>query len=340
MKTSDGRLAKAKAIDLRGVIQIEGASRGSNYVHGYCPVHEADGREHKSKSFLVYPNHYICLSAKCGVSGDIINWFAYKMFGDPKESLKDGRFNKVLDAILGSRFETIKTEPVIQKPITVRRLASLTKAAEEYHAVLMSNPDRLTYFFSRGFRLRTIVRQMWGWDGSRYVITVWRGTPRKSKLVSIRFRSSSKEDTEFRYTGVKEFNPKVLYNREALLYAKRKDLPLLGFYGEFDAQLAWQSGIPTVSPTNGARSFDVGWLGDFGGDVVIVPDKGEEQEAYKDAAALGGRGWVVSFPKGDFKDFTEMAQRNDPCRLFKAIYRETSIGYYRRFCRKRFFDET
>lgn len=339
MRTSDGKLAKAKQVDLRNVIVLEGGSKGSNYVHGFCPFHESDGREHKTKSFIVYADHYVCLSAKtCGLSGDIINWFAFKLFGNPREHLGGGKFGQVLDAILGSNFRIIKSEPE-KKLISKKKLASLTDAAEDYHAILMSTPERLTYFFSRGFTLETVVRQMWGWDGSRYVITVWRGVPRKSRLVSIRFRSSD-DSSEFRYSGVKEFNPKVLYNREALLYAKKKGTPLLSFYGEYDAQLAWQAKIPTVSPTNGAKSFNVDWLEHFVGDVVIVPDKGEEREAFKDVATLGGRGWVVPFPKGDFKDFTEMAQKDDPCRLFRAIYQETSIRYYRRFCRRRIFDES
>jgi len=341
MSGKDPRLDKAKQLDLRDIIPVEGGHRSGNYVHGYCPFHEQGGSQarHKSPSFMVYPQRYSCLSTNCGKSGDIINWYAYKMFGDPEISLRDGRFSRILDAILGANSQLkrqggqqshhIYTPEKPPAKNTVK-IAEITTLVETCHKLLLRTPKRLTYFYSRGFDIKTIKRQQWGWDGRRWVIPVWHAIPGKSRLVSVRFRASRPDD--LRYSGVGDFNDRTLYNREALLYAKKHCTPLVVMYGEFDAQLSWQHGIPTVSPTNGAKSFQLDWLEGFTGDVIYVPDRKEERDAYADAEGLDARGWVVQLPIGPYKDYTELWQSGkDPAVLWREVYRATHLGFFRQF---------
>jgi hypothetical protein len=328
MKSKDDRLSKAKSIDLRNVIEINSPERSPNYTLGWCPFHEGTGEGHKTKSFLVYANHYTCLSPDCDEHGDIVNWYAYKLYGSPHVNLKNGVFHTILDSILGA---SINAPVVEDEPVkVVRRKHDLDSLAKSCHDVLLESPTRLAYYLSRGFTLHTIKRQMWGWDGQRYVVTVWEGIPRESELLALRFRARPGDEGHIRYSGVRDHNEKLLYNREALLYAVKHSTPIVVMYGEFDAQLSWQYRVPTVSPTNGALSFQYKWLEGFDGDVVFVPDRHEEKAAYADANRIGAKGWVVQLPNGPYKDYTELCQvEGTPMKLWRAIYHSTGIEWFR-----------
>lgn len=304
----DDRAARAKQIDLRSVIRLEKERHYVDYNAGLCPFHEAgpDAGKHTA-SFLVYKNGYRCLSTNCGRHGTIFNWYAYKLYGDDRASLKNGRFREVLDAILGDA-DAFRPSRKIKLDNTVGKDkidVDLLRLARVYHKNLLLSPERLTYFFHRGFTLSTIMKEMWGWDGKNYVITVWEGRPRKSKILSLRLRNSTEDGS--RYSGIEGHNAKTLYNRYALLRAIDEEAPfVVVFYGEFDARLAWQDRIYAVSPTNGAKSLDPEWFSGYEGDIVIFPDVGEETDAYKDAGVFGVKGWVGHFPRGaGVKDYTE-----------------------------------
>jgi hypothetical protein len=328
-KAADGTsLADLKAkIDLRDVIELTDAHRGDKYVVGLCPFHENDGKPHKTKSFLVYDDHYMCLSATtCGKRGDIYNWVAFKLFGDP-EATRGEHFRQVLEHVrkqYGTDFVPVKHK--VTKKAPRLKEAEIVRLAEQYHQYLLTQPKRLAYFFWRGFTLATIKKQLWGWDGENYVITVWSGVPQDSRLKTLRLRSSLK-DPVLRYSGLRGANEQMLYNREALLWAIRHKAPaLLIFYGELDAGLAWQDGLPAVSNTNGALAFKPEWLARFKGAKVFVPDKGEEKAALNDANAFDRDGWVVHLPHGKFKDYTEARQAGmKPLELKRLI--EKTLGY-------------
>jgi len=303
------KVERAKQIDLRAVIPLVDERTYGQYKAGLCPFHEANGRGH-TPSFLVYPDHYVCLGARCEAHGDIFNWFAYKMFGDPNTSLRGSRFVTVLTAIIGEskkpQYKLAIKEPVKEVPKTPA--AELLRLTLLFHEQLMKNPKRINYFLQRGFTLETVIYQMWGWDGRRYVLPVWTGKPKETNVITLRFRSSDSKD--IRYSGIKGSNDHVLYNAEALEKAIKEDLPLFIFYGEFDAQLAWQDGYAAVSPTNGALSFNAEWVSSHKGHKIFVPDKGEEKAALRDAEVFSGYGWVAHLPPGKFKDYTEMRQRH------------------------------
>lgn len=72
------------------------------------------------------------------------------------------------------------------------------------------------------------------------------------------------------------FNESALYNKHCLRGQKVVCL----FFGELDAQLCWQDGIPSVSPTNGKESFRAEWLKYFDGieRVIIIPDRDDPEK--------------------------------------------------------------
>jgi len=58
-----------------------------------------------------------------------------------------------------------------------------------------------------------------------------------------------------------------------------------------------------MTTTGGAKSFKAEWLTDYRKNVIIVPDKGEEEQAYRLAKDLGWRASVkrLAYPN-DYKD--------------------------------------
>lgn len=335
MKSQDDRLVRAKAIDLRTVISINGAERSANYTLGYCPFHEDDGKDHKTKSFLVYPTRYTCLSSNCGEHGDIINWYARKLYGSSRATLKNGAFSTILDTILGGvsygsggSSDLSATSVVDHKDN--RRKNDLDSLAKSCHDVLLESPRHLAYYLSRGFTLRTVKHQRLGWDGKRYVIPVWEGVPGMSELLALRYRARPGDEGSIRYSGVRDHNEKILYNREALMFADKHRTPLIVVYGEFDALLLWQNRLPAVSPTNGALSFQAKWLEGFDGDIIFVPDLHEEQAAYADANQIGANAWVVQLPSGPWKDASELYQVEGSFRkLWREIYSSTGLHWFK-----------
>lgn len=290
-------------IDLRSVIKLEQGKDGPDYKYGLCPFHENDGQVHKTASFLVYKKNFNCMSTNCGVRGDIFDWYAHVLYGDIK--LTKPRFKDILEAVKRD-YPSLKEEyeAKVEPEVKVKK-KSLDKIIRSYHEVLMGEPKRVAYFLSRGFTLRTIREQMFGWDGTHYVIPVWRGLPGRSGVESVRLRASKKG--EIRYSGFRDQNSRTIYNAEAFLVAAKIELPfLLVFYGELDAQLAWQLNLPAISSTNGALAFKAEWLNGYKGDVIFIGDKNEEKAASDDASVFGSRGWTAHLPEDKGKDFTEM----------------------------------
>jgi len=166
-----------------------------------------------------------------------------------------------------------------------------------YHMLTTVHRD---YFHERLFTDETIDREMWGWDGSRYVIPVWDGKPGESDCISVRRRAGSKE-LEPKYIGLKGHNGPCLYNTWS---TSGSDIVYI-FFGEFDAQLASQDGFPSVSPTNGQNTWDESWNSFFDrfSKVIIVPDKREELRAYQVASKFPWRSCVVKWPEGPFNDY-------------------------------------
>lgn len=296
------RIAQAKQVDLRDVIELADRRLYGNYVAGRCPFHDDSKND---PSFLVYPDHFVCLSTNCEVTGDIFTWYHWRLY-QLTDRPRGQTFFAILDAILGQTLPVLTGNDVVPSPEDDD--IDLVALARVYHHALMKAPDRLTYFFSRGLRLQTVQEQWLGWDGRHYVLPVWEGRPGASDVVSLRLRRAAVQAGP-RYSGIKGHNEQVLYNRYALAAAIDDEVDtVVVFYGEFDALLAWQDGFYAVSPTNGALAVLAKWFDGYSGNVIYVPDLHEEHAAYSDAKVFGLRGWVGSIPK-KIKDYTLFRQR-------------------------------
>lgn len=202
---------------------------------------------------------------------------------------------------------------------------------EKWHKNLLDYDAGMEYFIGRGFEEETIVQEMWGWDEimHRYVITVWSGAPRKSDVVQVRLRASSKSQSP-KYLGLKGHNKAELYNSYTLNGAKKACM----FFGELDAQLCTQYGFPSVSMTNGKGTFKVDWVRMFASveTLYIIPDRGEEIDACKIAGYFGGRAQVKTLPfevnNNEVKDFNEFILHGGTQEQFvKVLYgSEESFG--------------
>lgn len=310
--TISDTISTIKKTDLRAVaieMSIYYSSHGK-YILCHCPFHDD-----KTPSLLVFDNGFKCLSSSCGRNGDILNWYAYKMGlkSVPKSKEFISFVKQVKDQISTVGTSVVTSEQEVNLDLSQE---DLFKMASVYHSWLLDNTVRHKWFKNRGFTAKTIEFYRFGWEGQRYVVPIWDGIPGKSHVTTLRFRGSEIWAGE-RYTGIKNYNDPVLFNQWVI---KRNPPTLLVVYGELDAALGTQFRLPTVSGTNGNQSFRSDWINGFKGDVIFVPDKGEEEQASKDAKRLGSRGWVGHIPLETGKDLTDyFVDGNTVGTLLKAM---------------------
>lgn len=249
-----------------------------------CPFH----KDEKTKSLTVYSTDAYCFGCHrfYGPVRFLMDYLhitkakALEKLGHPQPVL--GKFKKQAKQII--------------KPIPLETI-------KIWHSML---GDHRKFFHSRLFTDETIDREMWGWDGRRYVVTVWDGPPGK-RCVSVRRRASKDGDTK--YIGLDGHNPRVLYNMwhvENYYHSLPQGMPRIVYvyFGEFDAALSTQDGFPAVSPTNGQNAWLDEWDSFFKDySVIIVPDKGEEYRGFQLASRFPDRASVVQWPAGDYNDY-------------------------------------
>lgn len=288
------------------IVQIIGASvalkkRGQRYF-GICPFH-AD----TNPSLVVYPRKQAFHCFGCLARGDIIDWIQKSLGVDFKAAIK----------LLGHLPE-VEPQPLFKAQ--PKRFRSISKQAAEYwHSRL---GKRRTYFYDRGFTDYTVNHERWGWDGRRFVVTIWEGKPQTSKLLAVKLRrDDAGERRRLAENGLaddlldKAFHlipkyvlrgsyDKILYNSHMV----ENQNEVWVFFGELDAALATQLGLPACSPVHGAN----GWVRNWGRThlraakrVNIFPDRGEEDQGFRVKAMIGGQARVLSLPEGPWSDFGE-----------------------------------
>lgn len=283
----DKRVERIKSqIPIADVIGSEIAlQRAGSVLRGLCPFHD----DH-DPSLVVYEKSFHCFG--CRISGDHFT-FVQKQRSITFPQAVDWLENRI------GKFEPTKIIPT-SKP----QSSTVTPEIVEYYHSMLADEHR-DYFYSRLFTDATIDRELWGWDGKRYAIPVWAGRPQESDVLGIRLRKASGDGPK--YIGVKGSNDAALYNSWAIANEPGAFIA----FGEFDAALMTQDGLPAVSPTNGAATWLEEWNGYFDGKdaIVIVPDTGEERFAYALMEQLGlDRCRVCSIPAFCGKDFTEFRQ--------------------------------
>jgi hypothetical protein len=261
----------------RAMEQLAGAHRYEKYVAAMCPFHQD-----RSPSLLVYPDGYVCTA--CGARGPLER--LWKQAGlRPLSSFED--------------------QPDYRPEVYGMSKTDLVWAAHRY---LRNSKGHADYLNQRGFTTRTIRRYKLGyWDGW-YVIPSYSQT---GDLKAVYFRSGPLVQ---RLSGIRFYQLKgqggQVYCPDWGLLNDAKGVFVV--YGLFDAITLAQLHYPVVTPTTGKASFRADWLDWFEGKVTVVPDSGEEKEAYLLASRLGWRGHVLllDYPEGvkDPNDFVKTSQ--------------------------------
>ena len=302
---------------IRRTVQLK--KRGQRYV-GLCPFHIDT-----NPSLVVYPSKQSFHCFGCGESGDVISWIEKSVGVDFKAAIK----------LLGNLPES-ELQPLF-KPQFKRFRTISQKAAEYWHSKL---GKRRTYYHNRGFADVTVDRELWGWDGRRFVVTIWEGKPQASKLLAVKLRRDDVGEKQRladngltgdqldnalrlipRYLLRGSYQP-ILYNKWAV--ENKEDVWI--FFGEFDAALAYQLGLNACSPVHGANSWQQSWSDTtlrFARKVFVVPDRCERSQGFDAKAKIGGHTRIIELPEGPWKDFTDyILAGNYPERL-----RNDSTGY-------------
>jgi len=256
---------------------------------------------------VVYPNQQSFHCFGCGAHGDIFNWLMLTLNIDFKTACN-----------LLSNLPEQTFEPLFKPKF--KQFRTISKAAADYwHNRLGGKRE---YFKNRGFTDGTIDRELWGWDGRRFVVTIWEGKPQASRLLAVKLRRDDElEKKKLAESGLVgkqidealrllpkyllkgSYNP-ILYNAWAI---ENCITPFI-FFGEFDAALSTQLDYPACSPNQGANSWEDSWYKDYFRHcerIKVIPDRGEREQAFKVRASLGGQVEVVELPKGPWKDFTD-----------------------------------
>ena len=266
---------------------------------GVCPLHKDT-----DPSLKVYPDRQFFKCYGCGAAGDVIDWIQMTSKVDFKGALK----------LLGNLPQTevlFKSAP--KKP----QIKIDIKTVQYWHEKL---GKKRTYFHNRGFTNNTIDRELFGYNGNRYVIPLWEGIPQESKLVALKLRRDDELEIDHlqisddealqdalklipRYILKGSYAP-ILYNSHVV----ENETEVWIFFGEFDAALASQLGLPACSPVHGASSWSSNWGRThlrYAQRINIFPDRGEEDQGHHVRALLGGHARVHNFPEGPWKDFTD-----------------------------------
>lgn len=94
-------------------------------------------------------------------------------------------------------------------------------------------------------------------------------------------------------------------------------------YGILDALTLSELRFPVITSTAGNNTFDPTWLDEKRSKIVVIPDKGEEEQALRLANKLGWRGTTkrLDFPPGvkDANGFLELRLQDDLRAQLSAI---------------------
>jgi hypothetical protein len=145
---------------------------------------------------------------------------------------------------------------------------TITEAmVKDWHSALMANNNRLEELESRrGLEEHTITDHQIGWDQSRrcYTIPV---RDEKNELVNIRRYKFDPSEGRRKIWGVKGMQMPRLYPID--VFDEDPD-EIIICEGEWDALLSTQMGIPAVTRTASASTWDSGWGSLFKGRTVYV----------------------------------------------------------------------
>lgn len=264
---------------------------------GLCPFHP----DRNTPSLKVFSDHAHCFG--CSGHWDIISWTEQRLglgFSDAVKWLQDRAGIIPKSNTLPHSSQYVPTTPI---PLLV---------LEYWHS--LATPDVRQYYYGRCLTDETIDLFMLGHDGTNYVIPIWEGEPRESLVYGVKFRCP--EGVSPKYFGLRGRSQPKLFNKFVLKDAKEVVIVL----GEFDAILAYQMGLATVSPTSGQNVWLVEWTRLFNdvGTIFVLPDRGERAAGYQLQSLFGSRGHLCEFPV-EVKDLTEFFQKEYTIKYLRDV---------------------
>lgn len=257
--------------------------RIGNKYRALCPFHEET-----VPSFIIYDNGAYCFG--CNKAwGPISFLMEYNNWNylQAKQWLERNQY-VVIDVPKKRRNHTTTSIPQM--------------IVDHWHQMALDSSDVMKYYKEERLLTEETIRMYkLGWDGRKYVIPLWEGYPGESVVINAKKRKASEDDPGPKYMAMPH-RPPVLFNRWCLEGAKEAFF----FFGEFDALLAWQDGLPAVTG-GGVNNWSEAWIPYFSevNYIYFVPDHGETKYAYRLASKFLGRSGVVFYPNeiDDYVDF-------------------------------------
>jgi len=268
--------------------KLSGVHEYADYAAALCPAHSDT-----SPSMLVFKDgHFRCLA--CGFSGS---------------------YRKLLD-----KLEGWIAPPIVERKADHFRLPTdldeLEVVVDEAHDFLLTHRDPLAnYLFKRGVGNRIVPQNLGYWQG-------WYSIPaydKEKRFLGVVLRAGEHIQNE---TGARFHIP---FGQPTLLYVPSwKDVMdaefLVVVFGMVDALALCEIGLPVCTATSGKDSMRAEMLDEFRKPILIIPDKGEDETAYKLLKGLGWRGTVIvlDYPSG-CKDPADLVQDGFKEMIFDAI---------------------
>lgn len=232
-------------VDLRALVANPIPSNLLSPVLVQCPCHDDPGA-----SLGVYHDHLYC-HGKCQryfrryeSVALLLGWWN----GNPETAKQAvAKVYSRLDSLpLAQRVEAVKKPP---KPID-------NALADTFHRYLLSSPETLAYFMAwRGLKEETIAEFNLGYTGTHFTIPVFGSAGGgRQELCNIRYRQDPRvlpDGEGSKYSGLQGRNERALYSVRRMVDIERAGSCWI-FEGEFDSQIGWQLGLPSVTITNGA----------------------------------------------------------------------------------------
>ena len=207
-----------------------------------------------------------------------------------------GGFGKLHKKLSGWTAPVVTVKTGGHRSVLPSESGQLQSVVRDAHRTLVSLRDPLAIYLKKRGMYGRIVPQQLGYHDGWYTIPIY---GERHEFIGAVARSSPQvqERTGSRY-DVPFGQPPLLYVPDWNLV--RNSSFLVVAFGMFDALSILELGLPACTPTNGQLSLKPHMFDDIRKKIIIVPDKGEEEQAKKIERELGwrGRALILDYPAG------------------------------------------
>jgi len=240
------------------------------YSSARCVFHSPDNHP----SMLVFKDgYYRCLS--CGASGGL---------------------TQLQRALNGWVPPAVSNKADWHSPLLPNDLYSQDELCNDSHDVLRRHEDPLAWYLKERGIFDRILPQYIGYYNGWYTIPML--SDKKDFLGMVARAGSHIQHTTGSRYSIPHGQRSILYIPDHVIV--RDSDYLVAVYGIIDALSLRQLGIPSCTGSSGKDSLKPEMLDEYRKQIIILPDKGEEDTARKLASRLGWRGkvLVLDYPDG------------------------------------------